>query len=191
MFRNEQRAIRYYHGLWTTRNGRGNPLQRLRTHEETHLCSALCGGRPRHTDQGGATPLSMHRMWPQGREVGPGAAAGLISGRQVLSHVSARLLRLCQSKRMAGRKADAFDPDDGSPIPAAAYIRMSTEHQRYSADNQLDAINVYAAERGFEVAIVYSDLGKSGLNIEGRPGLQQLLRDVLGAPPRVQSSSGV
>lgn len=39
----------------------------------------------------------------------------------------------------------------GSLIPAAAYVRMSTEHQQYSTDNQRDKILVYAKQRGMEV----------------------------------------
>jgi hypothetical protein len=30
------------------------------------------------------------------------------------------------------------------PVPAAQYVRMSTEHQRYSTENQSDAILQYA-----------------------------------------------
>ena len=35
----------------------------------------------------------------------------------------------------------------GALIPAAAYVRMSTEHQQYSTENQLDRIKEYAARR--------------------------------------------
>lgn len=63
-------------------------------------------------------------------------------------------------------------------IPVAQYIRMSTDQQRYSADSQAAAIEVYAAARGLEVVQTYADLGKSGLTIEKRAGLQQLLADV-------------
>lgn len=31
-------------------------------------------------------------------------------------------------------------------VPAAQYVRMSTEHQRYSTDNQMEAIAEYAAK---------------------------------------------
>ncbi len=61
---------------------------------------------------------------------------------------------------------------------AAQYIRMSTEHQRYSTENQSDAIGVYAAERGYQVIQTYSDAGKSGLRIKGRDGLTQMLEDI-------------
>ncbi|MEP2758523.1 MAG: recombinase family protein [Hyphomicrobiales bacterium] len=61
---------------------------------------------------------------------------------------------------------------------AAQYVRMSTDHQRYSTENQSDAIARYAEERGYEIIKIYSDAGKSGLRIEGRDGLSQLLEDI-------------
>jgi DNA invertase Pin-like site-specific DNA recombinase len=70
----------------------------------------------------------------------------------------------------------------GSPSPrkmlAAEYVRMSTEHQQYSTENQRIAIRDYAARRGMEIARTYEDAGKSGLNINRRDGLQRLLEDV-------------
>ena len=61
---------------------------------------------------------------------------------------------------------------------AALYVRMSTEHQQYSTSNQRDVIREYAKRRGLEVVKEYSDDGKSGLNIEGRDALAQMIRDV-------------
>lgn len=55
---------------------------------------------------------------------------------------------------------------------------MSTEHQKYSTENQSDAIRRYAAQRGMDIVRTYTDAGRSGLSIDGRAGLQQLLRDV-------------
>lgn len=55
---------------------------------------------------------------------------------------------------------------------------MSTEHQKYSTENQADAIAQYAARRGFEIIATYRDLGKSGLRLDGRESLQQLISDV-------------
>ena len=57
---------------------------------------------------------------------------------------------------------------------------MSTEHQRYSTENQADAIRAYAARRNFQIVRTYQDQGKSGLNIGGREGLRNLLADVVG-----------
>jgi len=61
---------------------------------------------------------------------------------------------------------------------AAEYVRMSTEHQQYSTENQADKIREYAAQRGIEIVRTYTDAGKSGLRMEGRASLQQLLKDV-------------
>jgi DNA invertase Pin-like site-specific DNA recombinase len=61
---------------------------------------------------------------------------------------------------------------------AAAYVRMSTEHQQYSTSNQMDVIREYAKRRGMEIVKEYSDEGKSGLNIQGRDSLAQMIQDV-------------
>jgi DNA invertase Pin-like site-specific DNA recombinase len=55
---------------------------------------------------------------------------------------------------------------------------MSTEHQQYSTSNQMDVIQEYAKQRGLEIVKQYSDEGKSGLNIQGRDSLAQMIRDV-------------
>ena len=69
-------------------------------------------------------------------------------------------------------------------IPAAQYLRMSTEHQQYSVENQSTAIQKYAESHSFEVVRTYSDTAKSGLVLRRRTGLQQLLKDVVsGAAP--------
>ena len=68
-------------------------------------------------------------------------------------------------------------------IPAAQYLRMSTEHQQYSLQNQSTATQKYAETRGLQIVRTYSDAAKSGLVLRRRPGLQQLLRDVVGTPP--------
>lgn len=69
-------------------------------------------------------------------------------------------------------------PKGASPQRAAQYVRMSTEHQRYSTENQSDAIAHYAEQRGIEIVRTYSDEGKSGLRIQGRDGLKQLIDDI-------------
>lgn len=61
---------------------------------------------------------------------------------------------------------------------AVEYVRMSTEHQQYSTENQADKIREYAARRGIEIIKTYADEGKSGLRIDGRIALQQLIKDV-------------
>jgi len=64
-------------------------------------------------------------------------------------------------------------------IPAAQYLRMSTEHQRYSLENQAARIQKYAEDEGYTVIRTYADPGKSGLALKHRHGLRQLLRDVV------------
>lgn len=61
---------------------------------------------------------------------------------------------------------------------AVEYVRMSTEHQQYSTENQAAKIREYAAHRGIEIIKTYTDSGKSGLSIGGRQSLQQLIKDV-------------
>ena len=61
---------------------------------------------------------------------------------------------------------------------AAEYVRMSTDHQRYSTENQADAIREYAERRGLTIVKTYADHGKSGLSITGRDALQTMLDDV-------------
>ena len=68
--------------------------------------------------------------------------------------------------------------NESTPSRAAAYMRMSTEHQQYSTSNQMDVICEYAKRRGLEIVKEYSDEGKSGLNIRGRDSLTQMIADV-------------
>jgi DNA invertase Pin-like site-specific DNA recombinase len=55
---------------------------------------------------------------------------------------------------------------------------MSTEHQKYSTENQAEIIAQYADRRGFEIVRTYEDSGKSGLRLDGRQALQLLIADV-------------
>lgn len=64
-------------------------------------------------------------------------------------------------------------------IPAAQYLRMSTEHQQYSLENQSGAIQRYAESNGIEVVQTYSDAARSGVALKRRTGLRQLLQDVV------------
>lgn len=69
-------------------------------------------------------------------------------------------------------------PTEEKGIRAAQYVRMSTDHQRYSTENQAEAIARYAARRGIEIVHTYADEGKSGLQIDGRDALKTLIEDV-------------
>ncbi len=58
------------------------------------------------------------------------------------------------------------------------YVRMSTDHQKYSTENQADAIREYANRYNIEIIKTYTDSGKSGLSMDGRDALKQLIDDV-------------
>jgi DNA invertase Pin-like site-specific DNA recombinase len=64
---------------------------------------------------------------------------------------------------------------------------MSTEHQQYSTENQADVIREYAAKRGIEIVRTFADAGKSGLRIDGRDSLKQLIDTVLAGSADFQS----
>ena len=66
----------------------------------------------------------------------------------------------------------------GLDIPAVAYVRMSTDHQKYSTENQLDIIRNYATARGLQILRVFEDSGRSGLRLDGREALQNLMAEV-------------
>jgi DNA invertase Pin-like site-specific DNA recombinase len=72
-------------------------------------------------------------------------------------------------------------------IPVAQYLRMSTEHQQYSLDNQRIAIRGYAEAHGFCVVQTYTDGAKSGVVLKRRSGLRQLLQDVMGGKPEYKA----
>src|ERR1700735_5632296 len=61
---------------------------------------------------------------------------------------------------------------------AAQYVRMSTDYQRYSIENQAAVIATYAQVHGLKIVRTYSDEGRSGLRLKSRIGLIQLLEDV-------------
>lgn len=85
---------------------------------------------------------------------------------------------------------DANDDWKGSPgtqIPVAQYVRMSTDHQRYSTANQEAAIADYAEQHGMAIIQTYQDEGKSGLALEGRDALRHLLKDVEGGQARFKA----
>lgn len=83
---------------------------------------------------------------------------------------------------------EQLDFTEGGAIPlrAVQYVRMSTEHQQYSTENQAEKIREYAERRSIEIVRTYADAGKSGLSIEGRASLQRLIHDVESETPDFQ-----
>jgi site-specific DNA recombinase len=62
-------------------------------------------------------------------------------------------------------------------IRAASYIRMSTDKQETSPEQQREAINKLAAEHGYTITQNYQDLGISGDATHKRLGFQQMIAD--------------
>ncbi|WP_262694133.1 recombinase family protein [Kordiimonas aquimaris] len=67
--------------------------------------------------------------------------------------------------------------DTKQKVFAAEYVRMSTEHQKYSTQNQAAKIREYADRHNLEIIQSYEDKGKNGLSLDGRPALKQLISD--------------
>jgi DNA invertase Pin-like site-specific DNA recombinase len=63
-------------------------------------------------------------------------------------------------------------------IRAAQYVRMSTDHQEFSTENQVDVIRAFAERHDMEVVRTFEDAGKSGLTTEGRDAITELLEIV-------------
>ena len=65
-------------------------------------------------------------------------------------------------------------------VKAYMYTRVSTAMQveGFSLDAQKEKIRNYAKGMGYTIVGEYSDEGKSGKSIEGRPEFQQMMRDI-------------
>lgn len=87
-------------------------------------------------------------------------------------------MQLAQLRIMREKKPSDSSSQQPATQRAVEYVRMSTEHQQYSTENQATKIREYASTRGIEIIRTYADSGKSGLNIGGRASLQQLIKDV-------------
>lgn len=79
---------------------------------------------------------------------------------------------------MSGSPQMVLPTSPEGPVPVAAYVRMSTEHQQYSTENQLDRIKEYATRRGMAIVRVFADEGKSGLSVRGRESLRRMIAEV-------------
>lgn len=77
-----------------------------------------------------------------------------------------------------GKYLESMTKDKAPPRRGAMYVRMSTDHQKYSTENQGDAIREYAERRNIEIVEIFADEGKSGLKMEGRDALKRLIDTV-------------
>ena len=80
-----------------------------------------------------------------------------------------------QDFEIAANGDSSTPAETATALRAVAYVRMSTDHQQYSTENQSDKIREYAARRGIEIVRTCAD---TGLRIDGREALQRLLQDV-------------
>ena len=74
-----------------------------------------------------------------------------------------------------GREQVVESQQTTRPLRAAEYVRMSTEHQQYSTENQQEMIRGFAESRGMQVVRTFADSGKSGLRLDGRNALKELI----------------
>ncbi len=88
------------------------------------------------------------------------------------------ILGFCSLNRDEYKFAQQEQVARGSIRTAAMYVRMSTDHQKYSTENQADTIRDYAARYNIEIIETYADQGKSGLSLDGRDSLKRLIDDV-------------
>jgi DNA invertase Pin-like site-specific DNA recombinase len=83
--------------------------------------------------------------------------------------------RQATSPVLLGGTREVVPQTESRLVRAAEYVRMSTEHQQYSTENQGKIIRQYANTRGMEVVRTFADAGKSGLRIDGRNALKELI----------------
>src|SRR6266851_5438053 len=69
-------------------------------------------------------------------------------------------------------------PQSQKALRAAQYVRMSTDYQKYSIENQAVVIAAFAQLHKLTIVRTYRDEGESGLQIKNRMGLMQLIKDV-------------
>ncbi|SHL37404.1 Site-specific DNA recombinase [Bradyrhizobium lablabi] len=83
-----------------------------------------------------------------------------------------------QSDRSVQHEERTKNDDDSISLRAAQYVRMSTDRQIYSTENQAATIAAFAARRNLTIVRTYVDNARSGLRINNRKGLQDLISDV-------------
>src|SRR6266436_2516994 len=59
-------------------------------------------------------------------------------------------------------------PRSQTTLRAAQYVRMSTDYQRYSIENQAAVIAAYAQAHNLAIVRTYADKGESGLRLRNR-----------------------
>lgn len=96
----------------------------------------------------------------------------------MIFNIRPRILDASGATMLQGSSNLGPEVESSTAKPAAEYVRMSTDHQQYSTANQSQAIREYAVRHGFRFQKTYEDSGKSGLNLDDRQALKQLIEDV-------------
>jgi hypothetical protein len=81
--------------------------------------------------------------------------------------------------RAMPHRESLYECDDTTALRAAQYVRMSTDYQIYSTENQKATIAAYAAQHGISIVRTYCDDGCSGVALTRRQGLKHLIRDAV------------
>ena len=68
-------------------------------------------------------------------------------------------------------------PEAAAAKPSVGYLRRSTDRQEQSLHDQKNAIEVYAAERSYDVQRFYTDDAISGTSTEDRKAFLQMIAD--------------
>jgi DNA invertase Pin-like site-specific DNA recombinase len=84
-----------------------------------------------------------------------------------------------RGQRADGDRSSFEEVQEMHNIPAAQYIRVSTDRQEYSIDCQTTEISKYPHRYGVEIIQTYCDQAKSGLLLKRRIALAQLLQDAV------------
>ena len=94
-----------------------------------------------------------------------------------------RPTRIVEAARTTHRKRRKQHPEIVTsqiilpPIRVAAYVRTARQ-EPHLARNQMEAIREYAKRHGMQIVKKYSDVGKSGVNIQARKSLARMIREV-------------
>ena len=62
--------------------------------------------------------------------------------------------------------------------PVAGYLRSATQLEGDTLREQLEAIVRFARDHDMQLIRIYCDECRSGLTVDGRPGIQQMFRDI-------------
>jgi hypothetical protein len=82
------------------------------------------------------------------------------------SQSEAGTLRRCLQKTLTiatmKSRTDSFSHSVSVASRAAEYVRISTEHEQFSNENQREIIREYAQQQGMIIVQTYTDAAKSG-----------------------------